>query len=195
MRLKAQSATEFMTQYGIAIGIAVAAVVTVFLISVPLRQSTYSPSYCYITPELNCYQMLVVSNTITGNTDISIAFTNNLGKSIYLPTDPAFYIAPTATSSYTGGWCSDPNTGQRIGVLRDGGSAMCSATVSESDIKPGAQLEPKFYLTYNICSKSDCSDITPSSFKYTTSGSAVAYATPVASTTTSSTSTSTSTIS
>ncbi len=150
----------------------------------PQNGTTYSPSYCYITPELYCYQMLVVSNSV--GTSISIAFANNYGSSIYLPSNNALLISPSPTGQYYPGSCSDPSTNAPVGVLKPGASVICVADIPGLVIQPGTQLEPTFYLNYYMCKDPACGISARSAALQSTSGSAVAYAVPVAPATTTS---------
>ncbi len=167
-RSRTQSAVEFVEQYSSALLILVLAIITVYFISLPLSQSSNSPSYCYITPEINCYQMLVSSNSV--ETNVSIVFTNNLGQSIYLPSSTAFYVALTATSPFSSGTCD-------TSVLKAGDSAECSAILTGYIISPGMQLSPRFYLSYMGCKDASCTEM--SSTPTNASGIANAYATPI----------------
>ncbi len=176
VRLKAQAAFEFLTQYAVEILLLGVAIAAVYTIEVPLHQTTYSPSYCYLTPALPCGQILITSNSL--ETVITLIFTNDMGQSIYLPGDPAFYVAPTATSAYTAGTCDTTATSN---VLKAGSSTVCSATLSGFTVRAGAQLQPLFYINYEVCSNPTCSSIVnnPSTFRgENTSGSAVGYVTP-----------------
>ncbi|MCL5427622.1 MAG: YncE family protein [Candidatus Marsarchaeota archaeon] len=175
-KIRAQAVLEFLSQYSSELLILVVAIAAVYAIQIPTQQQTYSPSYCYISPALPCGQVIVTSNSIA--TVISVIFTNDVGQSIYLPGDPAFYAAPTATSAYTAGTCGTTATSN---VLRAGSSTVCSATISGFTVRAGAQLQPLFYINYEICSNPTCSSIVnnPSTFRgENTAGSAVGYVTP-----------------
>jgi hypothetical protein len=169
--LKMQSIQEFISQYAASIIISIVAVAAIYLTIIPHSRG-YSPSYCYITPDLYCYQMLITTNSVA--TDIEIAFTNNLGLSIYLPGDPAFYASMSSGSKYIAGQCNTTATGN---ILKAGASATCAVSVN-TPVTPGSALQPTFYLQYSECTNPSCSNYASLPL-INTSGSAVAYATPM----------------
>ncbi len=184
---KAQATLEFIVQYSSELIILAAAVAAVYLISIPSGQQTLgnSPSYCYITPNLNCYQLIVTSNAVA--TSITVFFTNNIGKSIYLPSN-SLYVAPTAASSFTAGTCNTT-------VLKSGKSASCTVSLQNFKISTGIQIEPSFFVSYKVCNDASCSN--PNTLQtINTSGSATSFAvTSTISTSTTSTTTTSSTTS
>ncbi len=139
---RAQSATEFLIQYSWAVIIMIVALSAVVLIATAQHQVTVTPSYCYISPELNCYQTIVGVNSI-GST-ITTYFTNTQTKSIVLT---GYTIAPTSTSSYYQGICN-------VTTLAPGQSAQCTSNIQGFTPPAGSQLNPVFYIQYQLCSTS-----------------------------------------
>ncbi len=164
---KAQSAVDFISQYVVSLLVLAVAIVAFYVVATTVRfgASTPQSSYCYITPELNCYQMLIVATSTY--TNITIAFTNNLGQSINLSSGPTFYVAPTPSSKYAAGACNET-------VLKNGATAVCTASIKGFVANVGSQLEPNFYLNYGICSNPACTGAS-SLQTINTSGSASAY--------------------
>lgn len=176
--LKLQAGLEFITQYALEILVLVVAVAAVYIIQEPFHQTTYSASYCYITTSLNCYQMLTLSSQ--SSTMINITFTNDMGQSIYLPSNSGFFVDPEESGQFIAGTC---NTSATDNILKNGQSATCNATVNGFSATAGTQLQPRFYLNYEVCSNALCTSIVsnPGTFSgEKTAGSAITYVAPSA---------------
>lgn len=141
MKAKGQSAIEYLATYSWAIALLTAFLAILALVSLSQRPSTYTPSYCYISPELLCYQAYIAANSM--GTVASVLFTNNLGVEISFPVN-AFSVAPTyANVAYTGN-CLPANALQ-------GNTVTCTANLNGYTPTLGSQLNPSFTVSYMIC--------------------------------------------
>lgn len=124
---------------------------------------TYAPQSCYITPQLYCIQALIMTNSIS--TQFIAMLNNNMGTSIKFASANSFIVVPFYYSSASyGGTCTPQDAGP-------GALITCTATVPSS-LTIGTQLNPRFSLSYQICSPSCGGQV------YNTSGQAISTAVP-----------------
>ena len=168
MGFKVQSALEYLTSYSWALIILVVVVVSYFLITYNSSGTTFSPSYCYISAGLPCYQLVVSTNSL-GSMAI-LLFTNDLGKTIYFKPTSSFYLKLTATTQYASGSCT-PLT------ATSGTPITCVVYILGYTPQLGAQLEPQFFFNYSECVSSNCNSKN-SLLVLSTAGSSVSYAYP-----------------
>ncbi len=147
---KEQVSIEYMVIFAFAF--LIVAVVIGYLYTVGLHNTTYTNSYCYITPELPCQGMYVIGNpAVPTNAKAYVIFTNNKGTGIYVKPG-SFYFYPGASSTFYSGECIPSNIPQ-------GGVAVCNVTISNiasGSLQSGSQVNPKFSMSYGICSNNYC---------------------------------------
>ncbi len=143
-------------------GIFIVSVVTI--VSIPSAGTlTYAPQSCYITPQLNCVQALIMTNSIS--TQFITMLDNNVGTGIKFASANAFVVVPSYLSSTSyGGTCTPQDASP-------GALITCTATIPSS-FTIGTQLNPRFSLSYQVCSPSCGGQV------YNTSGEAVSAAVP-----------------
>lgn len=163
--LKGQSAVEFLTTYAwafLVLGIFVVSVLAV--VSLP---STSTPLYlsqsCYISPSFPCSQALVLTNS-TATKFIAI-FQNNLGARIYFQSN-AITLTPSyySNTTYTGN-CFPQNS-------ISGALIICNVSMPGYQVPTGAQLSPRFTMSYQICTPTCTMQV------YNTSGTTIAVVQP-----------------
>ena len=142
--MRAQSAIEFMATYSWAlIVIAVfIAVVGVLILSPTKGTATLSPSSCYLTPSLPCYQSVLLTNS-SGSQFIAL-FQNNMGVSMYFPAN-AISLHPSYSSSTAYSGSCLPQTAP------PGATVICNVSIATYSPAVGTQLYPTFTLSYQIC--------------------------------------------
>ncbi len=142
---KAQSAIEFLTTYSWAfliIGIFVVLILTSAL-APGTNASTNIPESCYISPSLPCSQALMLTNSIS--TSFFVLFQNNLGVTLLFPPNAITVVPSYYSNSSFLGQCLPSN-----GLI--GSVITCNATIPGYTPSVGSQLNPRFTLTYQICS-------------------------------------------
>jgi uncharacterized repeat protein (TIGR02543 family) len=158
--MKSQSALEFLSTYTWAFLILTIVIVSMYVIvfTPSTGPATYTPSSCYISPELPCYQSVLMTNS-SGSTFI-VLFQNNLGVSLVFSSN-SIYVQPSFSSNavYTG-LCL-PH------AAAPGATVTCNVTLTSFKPAVGSQSNPTFTLNYQICPA--CA--TATSQAYTTSGS------------------------
>ncbi len=159
---KGQSVIEFLSTYSWSFLILAVFMAVVASYVFTRGANTFSPSYCYISPELLCQEAFVMSNS-SGST-ITLIFVNNLGTGISFAAN-AFSISPTFGQQKYLGTCYPANAVQ-------GSLVICNATAPGYVPSTGQQLEPTFTLTYSICQKACQSQL------YNTSGTGTVFASP-----------------
>jgi hypothetical protein len=138
--LKAQSALEFLTTYAWAFLImALFISVVVLLISIKNPQE-YSPSACYISPELVCSQSIFYTNSTSSV--FAIMVVNNLGATLQFSQTPFMVYSPYFNYSYPGNCL--PSTLPKMGT------AVCIVKIPKT-YPVGSQINPNFKLTYSLC--------------------------------------------
>ncbi|MGC8699813.1 MAG: InlB B-repeat-containing protein [Candidatus Micrarchaeia archaeon] len=143
--MRAQSAIEFLSTYAWAFIIVALFIATITLLVTIKNPQEYSPSSCYITPELLCSQSVFYTN-MTAST-FGIVFSNNLGTPLYLPNNAFTVYLPYTSYSYTG-TCLPSS-------LPKGGTATCMAKIKNA-YSIGVQINPYFKIQYSVCSGKSC---------------------------------------
>ena len=126
------------------------------------------PSSCYISAQLNCFQIAISSNGIRGASSLAfIVFTNNLGTNITFPASNAVIVAPTGSSKRYYGNCYPANAVA-------GATITCSAALPGYSANIGTLVNPSFQITYSQCNNPSCNSNTI----YNTSGTGTSYVSP-----------------
>jgi hypothetical protein len=143
VNVRAQSATEFMSQYAVAILI-VAIMIGAFgyLFVSSQNSASFIASSCYISPQIVCYQTVVSSNGV-GSMAYTY-FTNQEQTSMLL----SGYNITIKTATYSGS-CNTT-------ILSPGKSALCYSTITNFEPSPGLELNPTFYIKYALCNNLQC---------------------------------------
>ncbi len=160
---KQQSAIEYVLSYSWAIIILIAIILIYFYYS--NNQVTYSSSYCYISTEFPCYQILINSNSL--GTSAVVVFSNNVNKPLYF-SSTSFSIKFTPNSQYYLGSCQ-PTT-----VLQ-GERVTCTVLDPSLTLPISSEVTPEFYLTYSECISQNCNSNNKQLISLTTSGSGLSY--------------------
>ena len=150
MKMKQQSAVEFMVTYSWAIILISMLVVMVLLVSGSRPPLSYLQSSCSIQPLLPCSDSLLSYNAVAPM-HYYIIFSNNLGQILYFPPNSinATMASLGSSSSYSFGSCT-PN------VAGEGSQVLCSVAISgNSKPKAGSQQVVYFVLNYSICTTSE----------------------------------------
>jgi len=158
---KLQTAIEYLTTFGaslIIITIVIAVIGLFLLTGNGGKTGTNSQSTCYISPQLNCQELSISSNS--GMTYALLLFTNNLGTTITFPQNGITIFPTSSQTSYKGMCFPEP--------APEGAPVMCNVTLSGYSTALGTQLEPRFQVSYNVCSNGQCST-------YNTTGSSTTY--------------------
>ena len=163
---KAQSAIEYIISYSWALAI-IAIVLLVYLFTTfNNHNNTLSPSYCYISPQLPCYDLIISTNSL--GTSAAIVFTNNLGKPIYFGKSTSFSISFGPSSQTYNGYCTPTTANPGVNVT-------CGVNIPGVTQQIGTELTPKFYILYNECVTPNCSSNSQNLLAITTSGSSLTY--------------------
>ncbi len=142
--MKLQSSIEYLTMFAAAVLILV---IVIAVISNVLSNNTPPlPSTCYLSPEMNCLQLTVATNGIS--TEGIIIFTNGVGQTLQFGSN-SFLIYPTAAQKSYLGECFPYNA-------IPGAQVVCNATINAYTPSLGAQLQPKFEISYSVCPKGSC---------------------------------------
>ncbi len=161
-RSKNQSSIEYLSSFSLAIVILVIVVGIIAVLFLQGKTSTFTPSTCFISAQLDCQQFAVSSNAL--QTSAIAVFTNNLGTTMYFAPGNAFTVFPTSSQTYSHGECLPANAPQ-------GSLVVCNAIIQNFAPGAGSQLQPRFQLSYSQCAKSGCPTLN-------TTGSAVVYVSP-----------------
>ncbi|MGC8662232.1 MAG: hypothetical protein ACP5RT_00375 [Candidatus Micrarchaeia archaeon] len=150
--MRAQSAIEFLSTYAWAFIITTLFVAIVLVFVVFKNPQEYTPSSCYLSPELLCIQSLFYTNSVSSN--FSIMFINNMGAPLVIPANAITvylpYSSPSSGYSYIGGCL--PSS------IPNGGYAICTAHISKSFLV-GSQINLYFNLRYSVCTGSLCQNL------------------------------------
>jgi hypothetical protein len=157
---KGQSVIEFLSTYSWSFLILAVFMAVVASYVFTRGANSFSPSYCYISPELLCQEAFVMTNS-SGST-ITLIFINNLGTGISFAAN-SFSVMPSFGQQVHSGLCYPANAVQ-------GSLVICNASASGYFPSPGQQLEPTFTVTYSICQKTCQSQL------YNTSGTGTVFA-------------------
>ncbi len=158
-----QSVIEFISTYSwsFLILIVLIAVITVFVLT--KGANTYSQSYCYISPGINCQNIILMSNG-TGS-KATLIFINELGTDISTASN-SFLLTSLFVNGSSEGACYPS-------YVPNGGVGICNTTMPGYSPSTGSQVALSFALRYEICSKAVCGpDL------YSTSGTGTAFTTP-----------------
>jgi hypothetical protein len=138
--LKAQQAIEFISVYAWALLGLTLFIAIVIAISTGQNKLIYPSARCYIEPAFPCYNMYVMPNSLVGSV-VTLVFTNNLGNPLWFPPN-SFYVS-IGGNNYSGAcYPEGQNTG--LGIYCYAGTPGFSPSL-------GTQLQPSFYISYNIC--------------------------------------------
>ncbi len=140
VKLKAQSAVEFMTTYAWAFLIITLFISIVVLLVTIKNPQEYTPSSCYISPELLCTQSLFSTNS-TAST-FAILFINDLGAPIQFNKTSFYVYSPYLNTSYPGNCLPS--------YLPKRGVATCISKIPHS-YSVGVQVNPNFVVRYSVC--------------------------------------------
>lgn len=168
---KGQISIEYLVIFAFAF--LIVAVVIGYLYFVGLHNTTYTGSYCYITPNLPCQGIYVVSNSaVSANAKAYVIFTNNKGTGIHVGPG-AFYFYPTTSNTVYSGECIPAN-------VPEGGVVVCNVTMSNvgGSVYLGSQVNPKFSIAYSICSNNYCNGLGANAPVFNTTGTGTTYVTP-----------------
>lgn len=165
--LKAQSTIEFLSIYSWTLISVILLAVVVSVFATSQSKNVYPPSHCYITPNLQCGALPVMSNSI--GSVAAVAFVNDLGAAVSFPNN-AFEITPQYTSGNEAyyGQCA-PSTASNGKVV------VCNASLGSLSLSLGTHMEPTFIISYRICNGASCSSNLP---VYNTSGNAEVVVSP-----------------
>lgn len=163
--MKTQSSIEYLSVFTVAlvIIIIVIAIVAMLFVNQNTSTSTYTSSSCYISPQIDCQQLVVATNGV--KTTAIIAFTNNLGQTMHF-TANSFVVYPSYSQSSYYGMCYPANALQ-------GAFVICNATLTGYNPSAGTQLNPRFQLTYLQCQGEVCTTATPTT--YNSAGTGTVY--------------------
>ena len=145
------------------------AIVLGFVYLTSFHGTSQTNSYCYITPELPCQGVFVISNSVSPTSSTAyLVFKNNQGTGIHLPSN-AFYFYPSSSTASYPGQCLPSN-------VPDGSTVVCNATLNTaSPLTPGAQVNPKFSVTYQVCNNSSCVGLNANTAVLNTTGTGTLY--------------------
>ncbi len=162
--VKDQSSIEYLSTFAVALVllVIVVGIVSLLFFNNATPTSTYTPSSCYISPQINCQQMAVATNGI--KTSAIIIFTNNLKQEIQFSSNSVLVYPTTSNKGYNG-QCLPVNA-------LPGSEVICNVTLTNYNPSVGTQLLPRFRLSYTECQGANCN---PSSFKFSTVGSSTLY--------------------
>ena len=95
--MKAQSSIEYLIVFAAAV-----LILTIVLVILSNSASNVppTPSQCYLSPQLNCQQLIMASNP-TGSEGI-LVFTNGAGQTIHLPQNSFVFEPSSSGTTYTG---------------------------------------------------------------------------------------------
>ncbi len=150
---KSQTAIEFLSTYTWAFILIAIVIAIVVALSLTRSPTTYSLTHCFIQPELPCEGFIIMSNG-TGSRAV-LAFLNNLGSNITLPSN-AFEVQEPLSSTVFHGQCL-PSNGLKGSLI------ICNATMDGYAPSVGTQLSPTFSVSYHLCSNGCSSTILNSS--------------------------------
>jgi len=154
--MKAQSAVEFLTTYAWAFLIIALFISVIVILATIKNPQEYSPSSCYITPELFCTGSVFSTNY--SSSTFAIMFKNNMGVPLSFPQNSFFVYSPSLNYSYAG--TCNPS------YLPKDGIETCIAKIPKT-YTVGVQINPIFKIGYSICqSPTSCTQL------YNTTGTA-----------------------
>ena len=150
----AQSAVEFLSVYAFAMVIIAIVISIAFILGTSHTPSNNIFSSCSIEPLMPCHDAVMVYNAVGGYTDYIVLFTNQVGYTLYFPSN-SFALTTTGIGSsgthVTGGDCSPA-------YASDGSEVICNSII-EGSLSPGigSTSEAYFSFGYQLCSQSNAS--------------------------------------
>jgi len=148
MRLKLQSAVEFLTAYGWAFILIAIFISVVVVLLTPSSSTSLTPSSCYISPGLPCYGFNLFSNSLESM--VTVYFLNNLGTQMHFPNN-GITLKIANYKNYTG-VCLPANA-------VDGARVSCITEMPGLSLPIGSQAYSVFTISYNLCSQGSCSSV------------------------------------
>ncbi len=145
--MRGQSALEFLSVYAWTFIIIAIFVSVVSIVVVATSSTTYTPSYCYISPQFACDSFLIAKSGSSSNA--IVVFTNNIGVSINFPSQNAFAVLPTISNTVYYGTCTPDVAGASTTVT-------CLAQMPGFKEPIGSQMFPRFIISYKICNNVSC---------------------------------------
>ncbi|MHB1830742.1 MAG: hypothetical protein ACYCO0_05105, partial [Candidatus Micrarchaeaceae archaeon] len=83
---KVQPSIEYLSTFAVALLVLTIVIAVVGFVLLSNKGSTNTPSSCYISPQIYCFQFAVANNGLSnGNTIAAVVFTNNLQIPITFP--------------------------------------------------------------------------------------------------------------
>lgn len=143
---KSQSSIEYISTFSMALLILIVAVVAVGAFFLRSNQTTYAPSVCIISSQLNCVQAAIANNS--GKSVAMVVFTNNLGVPITFAGNSIVVYPSSSQQGYIGS-CY-PTTAPA------GATVICNATLTNFKAQIGQQLQSSFQISYSQCSSGQC---------------------------------------
>ncbi len=157
---RSQPSIEYLSIFSIAVLLIITVLAIVGLTVFNTKSSqTFTQSSCYISAQLNCFQVAVTNNGVSSSA--VVVFTNNLGKQINFPNSNAILVQLGSSKSYLGS-CYPTNAIQ-------GATVVCNVNVPGYAPTAGTQVNPVFQLNYSECFNNQCNS-------YKTAGSGTTYA-------------------
>ena len=145
--MKTQSSIEYLSVITAALILLI--IILALVGNLILNKHTYTnvPSSCYISPQINCQQIVIANNGIEAKAVVE--FTNNLGQTIQFSSN-SFQVSPGYAQTSYNGQCFPYNA-------VPGAEVICNATLGTFNPSLGTQLNPRFQMTYSQCATTTCS--------------------------------------
>jgi hypothetical protein len=161
-RDRGQSVIEFLSAYSwsFVILIVLVSIITVLVLS--KGTTTYSQSYCYITPGIDCQNLVVMSNGT--DSKVTMIFLNGLGTDMHFA-NGGFSVTSTFVNGSAAGSCYPAN-------VPSGGTGICNATINGYAPGAGSQIALAFSVSYRTCDRTSCGSA------YNTSGTGTSFVSP-----------------
>ncbi|MHB1830796.1 MAG: InlB B-repeat-containing protein, partial [Candidatus Micrarchaeaceae archaeon] len=158
---KVQPSIEYLSTFAVALLLLTIVIAIVGFVLLSNKGSTNTPSSCYISPQIYCFQFAIANNGMSnGKTTAAVVFTNNLQIPITFPQN-SFIVFPSSSRTGSIGSCYPS-------VASPGATVVCNVTISGYTPQIGTQLAPNFQISYNECSGTSCTS-------YNTTGTGTTY--------------------
>ncbi|MDE1860713.1 MAG: hypothetical protein KGH72_03255 [Candidatus Micrarchaeota archaeon] len=156
-----QTAIEYLSIYSWALIILIIAIVVISYLALNRGNTaeTFLPSTCYLSTELNCQNIIFMSNM--SGAKALIIFKNDLPTNISFASS-AFTIVPGFSGASYKGNCYPANA-------VPGSTVSCTVNLANYNAHLGAQLNPKLEVSYKLCANGKCAS------QVNTSGSSTVY--------------------
>jgi hypothetical protein len=143
MRLRGQSAVEFLAVYTwtFVILTIMVAIVAAFLIS--KSPASYVPPTCYISIDMSCQNLVLFQNT-SGSIGIVVFYFNSPPTGIAIPTVNSFSVEPAFSQQTYFGVCSPPAASAHTYIT-------CNASMKGYRPGIGTPVNLQFIVTWNLC--------------------------------------------